>query len=170
MLAEGRVLGPGEGKRIDLPSGAAIIFKAWGEREAGNFDLAEFVAEPGVPGPRPHIHRTHEELFYVLTGQFDFLVGEEVVRVGERSLVHVPPGVIHDFRNAGSTQARCLIIPSPRGLDRYFEEKGRLASSGTADESAIAALRLKYDIDEVDVAWKSPPNSGAAGGDRASVL
>ena len=156
-LTKGRVLGPGEGKRIDLPSGAAITFKAWGEREPGDFDVAEFVAEPGVPGPRPHVHRTHEELFYVLTGQFDFLVGEEAVRVGAGSLVHVPPGVIHDFRNAGSTQARCLIIPSPKGLDRYFEEKGRLALSGRPDEPAITALRSKYDIDEFDVDWDVAP-------------
>jgi mannose-6-phosphate isomerase-like protein (cupin superfamily) len=50
--------------------------------------------------------RTHEELLYVLEGQFDFLVGEEAMRVREGSLVYVPPGLIHDFRNAGSTQAR----------------------------------------------------------------
>ena len=103
-MAEGEVLGPGEGKQIELPSGATILFKAWGERTSGGFDLAEFVTEPGVPGPKPHVHRQHEELFYVVEGQFDFLVGDQPIQVGPGSFVRVPPGVIHNFRNSGSAR------------------------------------------------------------------
>jgi quercetin dioxygenase-like cupin family protein len=66
-MSDGGVLPPGEGKGFPLP-GARIVFKVWGEHEPGNHDVAEFTAEPGFRGPQPHIHRVHEELFYVLEG------------------------------------------------------------------------------------------------------
>ena len=151
-MSDGGVLPAGEGKGFPLP-GARIVFKVWGEHEPGNHDVAEFTAEPGFRGPRPHIHRVHEELFYVLEGEFDFLVGDEVARVGPGALVNVPPGVVHDFRNVGSTPARWLGIHSPGFLVRYFEEIAALVSSRNFSEPALHELRLKYDIDEVDVSW-----------------
>jgi mannose-6-phosphate isomerase-like protein (cupin superfamily) len=151
-MSDGGVLPEGEGKGFPLP-GARIVFKVWGEHEPGNHDLAEFTAEPGFRGPKPHIHRVHEELFYVLEGEFDFLVGDEVARVGPGGLVNVPPGVVHDFRNVGSTPARWLGIHSPGFLDRYFEGIGALVSSGNFSEAALHELRLNYDIDEVDLSW-----------------
>jgi mannose-6-phosphate isomerase-like protein (cupin superfamily) len=151
-MSDGGVLPAGEGKGFPLP-GARIVFKVWGERKPGNHDVAEFTAEPGFRGPQPHIHRVHEELFYVLEGEFDFLVGDEVARVGPGSLVNVPAGVIHDFRNVGSTPARWLGIHCPGFLVHYFEEIAALVSSGDFSEPALHELRLKYDIDEVDVPW-----------------
>jgi hypothetical protein len=81
------------------------------------------------------------------------LVGDEVARVGPGGLVNVPPGVVHDFRNVGSTPARWLGIHSPGFLDRYFEGIAALVSSGNFSEPALHELRLKYDIDEVDLSW-----------------
>jgi mannose-6-phosphate isomerase-like protein (cupin superfamily) len=156
MAAEGRVLGPEEGKRIPLPiPGTSVVFKAWGKRSPGDYDLADMTFEPGSAGtPRPHVHRSHEELFYVAEGQFGFLVGDqEFMQVGPGSLVQVPPGVVHDFRNSGPVRSRCLLITCPSGLDHYFEEMGALVTEGKFSEAALRELRLKYDTDEVDVSW-----------------
>lgn len=154
-MAESEVLRPGEGKKLALP-GATITFKIWGPRSPGNHDVAEFIAEPGFRGPRPHVHRRHEELFYVLEGEFDFLVGDTVVRVGPGTFLAVPPGVVHDFRNAGATKARWLGIPCPGGLDAYFEAMTAMFAAGEMTESAVRDLRLNYDTDEVDLAWGEP--------------
>jgi hypothetical protein len=75
------------------------------------------------------------------------------MQVGPGSLVQVPPGVVHDFRNSGPVRSRCLLITCPSGLDHYFEEMGALVTEGKFSEAALRELRLKYDTDEVDVSW-----------------
>lgn len=88
-MVEDHLLGLGVGKRIALPSGAGMLFKAWGERNPGGYDVAEFCADPGYAGPRPHVHRKMEELFYGLEGEFEFLIGDEIVPLGPGSLITV---------------------------------------------------------------------------------
>jgi mannose-6-phosphate isomerase-like protein (cupin superfamily) len=146
-VSEGQVLGPGEGKVIPLP-GATMVFKALSGRASGDYIVGEFTADGGFPGPRPHVHRTHEELFYVLEGEFDFFLGDRVLRLGPGSFVNVPPGVVHDFRNPAALPARWLGIASPGGLDRYFEEVMALAAEGRLTEQTQRELRLRYDTEE----------------------
>jgi mannose-6-phosphate isomerase-like protein (cupin superfamily) len=145
---EGQVLGPGEGTVVPLP-GATMVWKAHSGRAAGDYVVGEFTAQPGFAGPRPHVHRAHEELFYVLEGEFDFLVGARTVRLGPGAFVRVPPGVAHDFRNPTDRPARWLGIACPGGLDRYFEEVGALVAAGRFTPEALRELRLKYDTDEL---------------------
>lgn len=149
----GRVLAPEEGKRIQVPGGS-IVLKTVGTGAPGDHDVMEIMIEPGSAGPHPHVHRKFEHLYYVLEGEFAFLVGDQqFMRLGPGSLIQVPPGTVHDFRNAGSVRARCLHVSSPSGQHGYFEEMGALASEGKFGEAALTKLRLKYDTDEVDVSW-----------------
>jgi mannose-6-phosphate isomerase-like protein (cupin superfamily) len=158
-VSEGLVLFPGEGRRIPLP-GATMVFKAVSGRAVGDYIVGEFTAEAGFAGPRPHIHRKHEELFYVLHGEFDFYLGDRSIRLGPGSFIHVPPGVVHDFRNPGVLPARWLGIASPGGLDRYFEEAMTLVAEGKLSEAALRDLRLRYDTEEPD---QIPPGHWSEG-------
>ena len=36
--------------------------------------------------------------------------------------MQIPRGMVHAFRNAGSTTARMLLFFSPAGMEKYFEE------------------------------------------------
>jgi mannose-6-phosphate isomerase-like protein (cupin superfamily) len=161
---DGQVLGPGEGKVLTLP-GATMVWKALSGRTTGDSVVGEFTAQPGFAGPRPHVHRTFEELFYILEGEFDFYVGDRAVRVGPGSFLSVPPGTVHDFRNPTTRAARWLAVASPAGLDRYFDEVVALFQSGRFSETTMRELRLKYDTDELEEAppghW-SHAESGAA--------
>jgi uncharacterized cupin superfamily protein len=148
-VTDGQVLHSGEGKVIALP-GITAVFKALSDRAAGDHIVVELTAEPGVANHRAHLHRTHEELFYILDGEFDFLVGDRVARLGAGSFVNVPPGVLHDFRNPGQVPARFLAVASPGGLDRYFDEILELVRSGTFNDTTMRELRLRYDTEEPD--------------------
>lgn len=153
QLAEGRVLVPGEGKRIEVPGGS-IFLKTRGISAPGAHDVMEIMIEPGSTGPHPHVHRRFEHLYYVLEGEFAFLVGDQqFMRLEPGSSIQVPPGVVHDFRNSGSGRARCLHVSSPSGQYGYFEEMGALVSEGKFNEATLTKLRLKYDTDEVKVSW-----------------
>jgi mannose-6-phosphate isomerase-like protein (cupin superfamily) len=147
------VLGPKDGKLVVPFPTSPVLFKAWGKRKPGDFDVAEFCLAPSQGGPRPHRHHTNEELFYVLEGELEFLIGERAVLIGTGSVAFVPPETVHAFRNSGSQQARFLLIASPSGLYRYFEEIAVLRAAGGLGPATMTELRLKYDTEEVDVAW-----------------
>ena len=90
----------------------------------------------------------HEELFYVLDGEFDFFLEDAFRRVGQGTFISVLPGVLHDFRNPGDTPARWLGIVAPGDLERYFYEARDLAAAGQLTEETICQLRLRYDTEE----------------------
>jgi quercetin dioxygenase-like cupin family protein len=61
----------------------------------------------------PHTHADHVDSFYVLEGEAEFTLGDEVVRAGVGTWVAVPVGVLHGFRNAGDGELRVLNIHAP---------------------------------------------------------
>lgn len=72
--------------------------------------------EPGERGPDPHIHEQHADAWYVLEGELTFGVGpagEELRQAPAGTLVLVPAGVIHTFRNDGPVTARFLNMHAP---------------------------------------------------------
>jgi uncharacterized cupin superfamily protein len=66
----------------------------------------------------PHRHDNSSELFYILDGAFDLLVGEEVVTARTGDLLGVPPGVAHAFAAHRGSTAEALIIATP-GIERF---------------------------------------------------
>jgi mannose-6-phosphate isomerase-like protein (cupin superfamily) len=149
VLSNAVILAPGEGKVVSLP-GATMVFKVLSGLGAMDFVVGEFTAEPGFAGPRPHLHRTFEELFYILEGEFDFFLEDRTVRLGAGTFVMVPPGAMHDFRNPGTKPARWLGIAAPGGLERYFDEVRDLAERGLLNDETMFQLRQRYDTDEPD--------------------
>ncbi len=88
-------------------------------------DGAYFIMEAIVPpegGPPPHIHHREQESFYVLEGTLDIKMDDKVVQATAGDFVHIPRGTVHAFRNSGTESARLLLIFSPGGMERFFEE------------------------------------------------
>jgi uncharacterized RmlC-like cupin family protein len=80
----------------------------------------------------PHIHHQESEAFYVLKGGFELIIGGNATKAGAREFVLVPRGVVHSFRNLGTTHARFLAIVTPGGLhEKYLSESGQPAESET---------------------------------------
>lgn len=63
-----------------------------------------------------------EEVIYVISGQVEAHVGDEVGTVAAGSMVVVHPMVPHDIRNAGEVPARCIGFFSGRTVDSVFEQ------------------------------------------------
>jgi mannose-6-phosphate isomerase-like protein (cupin superfamily) len=150
VVEEGFVLGPGDGRapalgRID------IIFKVTGERAAGAYTFSEQTLAPGA-GPTAHLHQRHEELFYIVEGEFEFRLGDELLRVGPGSVVFVPPGVSNGFTNPGTAPDRLVTTIAPPDFEHYFEELAAIRAAGGPPDvvtAAVTQLRLKYDTEEV---------------------
>jgi quercetin dioxygenase-like cupin family protein len=103
-----------------------------------------------------HVHRVQEETFYVIDGECEWHIGEEVVRATPGTFVFIPPGVPHNIANLTDKPARVIMTVSPPGHEHYFEELAKLASVGTPpDPKAIGDLRSRYDTDQLTALQKS---------------
>jgi quercetin dioxygenase-like cupin family protein len=97
-----------------------------------------------------HVHRVQEETFYLLEGECQWVIGEETVRATPGTYVFIPPGVPHNIRNLTDAPARVLMTVSPPGHEHYFEELSEAVGRGGApDPTVIAALRARYDTDQL---------------------
>ncbi len=81
----------------------------------------EGIIPPGG-GPPLHIHHREEESFYVLEGTLEITLGEKKFNATPGSFIQIPRGLVHRFQNVGSTRARMLLLFSPAGMEKYFEE------------------------------------------------
>ncbi len=96
-----------------------------------------------------HVHRVQEETFYVLDGECEWHVGDEIVRARPGTFLFIPPGVPHNITNVSERQARVLMTVSPPGHEHYFEELAGLAARGSPDPKALAELRNRFDTDQI---------------------
>lgn len=65
--------------------------------------------QPGIE-PQPH-HHPWEQLNFVLEGECDFRVGDEVVTITEGDMFVIPPGVSHATESVSEVTTICFIGP-----------------------------------------------------------
>ena len=147
---KGIFVGPDEGKSLPNPVGGRMVVKARDKDTAGAYSVHDNTIPPGSPGPRPHIHRNHDEAFYVLKGELTVRVGAREITAPAGSFVVVPRGVVHQPSNPGTKPTRVLLVFSPAGMDRFFEEaaEGRMPLQAKPADPAVqerlAAFTEKY--------------------------
>ena len=61
----------------------------------------------------PHRHDDHTDAFYVLEGEVEFTVGDDIVRAGPGTFLAASPGTRHGFQNGGSGRAKVLNLHAP---------------------------------------------------------
>jgi quercetin dioxygenase-like cupin family protein len=79
------------------------------------------VVPAGAVGPPLHYH-AFDEAFYVLEGELTFQLGDELVTRGAGELAFARGGVHHTFANLSGAGARTLIVCTPAGFERYFDQ------------------------------------------------
>ncbi len=145
-------LRPAEGRSVWVFGTQLITYKVTAEQTCGAYSLFEGLV-PARDGAPPHIHHREDECFYVLEGEFEFLRGGDTVTAGVGSLIYVPRGTLHAFRNVGGGPGRLLSSQTPGGLhERFFEEVGEEAvdgvnppaSKGQSDFERVAEIAARY--------------------------
>lgn len=117
-----KLTAPGEGEAF--PAGP-VRFRILedGTEVDKRFGVVECQLAPGWTGPPQHIHREHDETFYVVTGTVRFTSGTDNLIAPAGSLFTVPVGEPHTFGNADSAAPAsilCTVVPE-RYLG-YFRE------------------------------------------------
>jgi mannose-6-phosphate isomerase-like protein (cupin superfamily) len=104
-------------------------FKATKETTNGALTFAEGSILPG-DGPPPHYHEYMDEAFFVLSGELEFLSGEETFMCEQEGFVYVPRGIRHRFFNRSIHPARLLFLLLPGGLDEFLITIGKEPQAG----------------------------------------
>jgi mannose-6-phosphate isomerase-like protein (cupin superfamily) len=116
---EGIAIGPGGGERVSSgPRHHRIL------AELPELEVIELSFGPDFEGVEPHTHTDQVDSFYVLAGEAEFTVGDDVFSAGPGSYVAAPIGVRHGFRNAGEAELRMLNVHAP---NTGFAERLRYA-------------------------------------------
>lgn len=143
--ARRKVLANGEGLRLQSGPGRDLIFKVTGEDTGGAFDY--FLVEVAPRGGPPlHVHYTREETIHVLKGRFKIRIGDEVFRCEPGGFAYMPSKVPHAFLNLTDEPAEIIVVYTPGGGHRFYEELGPLDRRVPRDPKAIAALFEKHEM------------------------
>jgi quercetin dioxygenase-like cupin family protein len=137
-----------------LPATEATVFGPDEGEQRGNIvkaarpELSLLVLEfqPGS-GVDPHFHKAHSDSFFVLEGELEIHVGDEVVSAVAGTYVLAPPHVVHWFRNVSDAPARFVNIHAPGGFAQYRLELMELRSQGIEPDREFFESHDVFDVD-----------------------
>lgn len=166
---------PGEGRRSLRVMGEMVTCKVTSDQTGGAYSLFEIITQPGG-GPPSHVQHWEDESFYVLEGEYKFLIEGRSIRADVGSLIYVPKGNLHAHKNVGEGPARMLVSQTPGGLhERFFEALGEVAadrftppvSEDLPDVASIAVIAAKYGIEiPKPIAKEAWPRNTTQGGQQ----
>lgn len=101
--------------------------------------------EAGGRGAPPHSHGTMAEILFVIDGELDVLMEDEITTLNAGDLMVIPAGFTHAFAASESSPVDILCLFTP-GRDRfgYYRLLDR-ASRGEVDRQAVIDSQPIYD-------------------------
>ena len=94
-----------------------------------------------------HRHRTEDELFHILEGEYRLKIQDQEQRVGPGSIVLAPKGIPHTYRVESPQGGRCLTISGRGDFERFVRSVSHPAArrelpppAGPPSAEAIAKL------------------------------
>lgn len=114
-----------DGGVIRLTGHETFAIKVTGEQTDGAFAFMDGLIEPDH-GNLPHIHSKEDEAFYIVSGAFEFINGNERITAGSGDFVYIPRGTRHAFKNIGTEPARLLVFYTPAGPESFFLAQGEV--------------------------------------------
>jgi mannose-6-phosphate isomerase-like protein (cupin superfamily) len=151
------------GEHLENPiTGEKLTFVETAASTGGARVVVDLELDAGGKVPGVHIHPKQEEKFEVLEGTMKFRYGMKKVVAEAGETVVVPPGKVHDFRNAGTTRAHVRVTITPAlQMEEMFETNVALAQEGKTLKSGMPkplelALFVRKFEDEVRAPFPPP--------------
>ncbi|RDI66937.1 cupin domain-containing protein [Nocardia pseudobrasiliensis] len=141
------VVPPGGGETLDQGRGIRVRILEDGTHTQRRLGLALIQLAPGSPGVSAHVHRRHEETFFVLSGAVRFGTGSDTLTAAPGTLITVPIGTPHSFANPDAdAEASFLFTTTPDLFIGYFRD---MADLGPDDQTpqAVAEIMANYATD-----------------------
>ena len=128
MSADPVIVNRGAMPVLGRPDIATVGLLADATATGGALSVVRVTLAEGADGAQPHRHTLGTELFYLVSGRAQILVGDRLVQAGEGDLLVVPPSLPHAFAALSGYPADLLIVITP-GIERfdYFRILERVA-------------------------------------------
>lgn len=131
---EPRFLPPNSGELVTV-MGVRHRVLATAEQTGGAYTLLK-LSIPKDAGIPAHVHTHEDELFHVLEGSAEFLVGAEKVDARAGATIVGPRGKPHAYKATSNEPCRMIIVVTPGGFEQFL---GKLkGAKGPAEIVAIA--------------------------------
>ena len=114
---------------FDVALGSILLS---GEDTGGAFCLLDMRVAPGKGVPR-HTHTREDESLFVLSGELEATVGDEIFTLTPGETLIAPRNIPHQLRNSGNVPNHYLIMFSPSGFEAFLT-----ATSVPAADDALA--------------------------------
>lgn len=128
--AEAAVLRRGEGRVIPRPGTRGHVTIKVSSESSTVFETQRPAGDAG--GASLHAHPGFDETFYVVAGEWEFVLDDRMIVADEGTVVHVPRGVFHGFHSTGRAGGKLVGIAVPGGIEHFFEEAARTADDDGA--------------------------------------
>ena len=138
-VATPKALAPDEGRRLQSGPGRDLVFKLTGDDTRGALDYFICGVAP-YGGPPLHVHHRQDETIHVLSGRFKVRVGDQEHTLDRGGFAYLPAGLPHAFLNLTDQPAELIIVFSPGGGHRFFEELGPATRTAAPDREEVAAI------------------------------
>ncbi len=113
-----------------------------GNDTGGHFDLIHMTHQLGDATPL-HVHRTHDEAFFVLTGEVRGVYGETEWAATGGGFIWLPRGVPHAFQAVSDLPLEVLVMSVPGGFADFVADAGTPYVEGM-DTSALATDPARF--------------------------
>lgn len=152
-------LSAAEGRTV-LVGADLVTFKMIDHQTGGKYAIFEVITPP-LSGPSSLHTRPPQETFYILEGEYEIYGlradGPYTIKATAGSVVHIPGGVPHNYKNVGHTPGRALLVFSPADIEQFFAELGipvtdkanPLVLEGPLDMDRFMAICHKYQVEFV---------------------
>jgi quercetin 2,3-dioxygenase len=137
------VLSEAEGLRLKSGPGRDLVFKVTGEDTGGAFDYFTVEVAPRG-GPPLHVHHHQEETIHVLRGRYKVRIGESIHYLDEGGFAYLPSKVPHTFLNLTDEPGQVIVVYTPGGGHKFYEEFGPISREGPPDPKRLGPLFEKY--------------------------
>ena len=124
----------------------------------GAFAFFEATLVPGTEPP-PHMHSREDELFYVLEGEFDVYVGEEVFNGKTGDCIFLPRFKPHAFI-IRSPRLRLLILFAPAGVEEAFRSVSSPAQKFESPPRSAYLLGGRFGADSAAIQYEGCTDAG----------
>ncbi|RPI26253.1 MAG: cupin domain-containing protein [Acidobacteria bacterium] len=116
---------PARRRTQNLVGGASPI-------QAKNFSIGMVTLEPNG-GQVPWHNQEQEEVYFVLEGNGEMCLGQELQAVTAGQAVYIPPGVFHQLTNTGTTVLKMMYCYGPAGDVAHWKQElnGTLPRAGS---------------------------------------
>jgi quercetin dioxygenase-like cupin family protein len=136
--------------------GQSLTVDAGGDRTVpgGAFDYFTVEVAP-KGGPPLHVHHKQQETIHVLKGRFEVRIGDELFYLEEGGFAYLPSEIPHAFLNLTDEPGGIIVVYTPRGGHKFYEELGPATRNGAPDRAVVAAIFEKHGMSLL-----GPPLSG----------